>query len=227
MTDLRILAWLLAGAAFVSVPIRAMAKDKDKGDFIPCQRVFVTGNQSYAVQWANRNLFKRTCLAPQADAGHATAILDLEPVPGVSGVPDYTPKEDTPGYWISCHSAILGGETCEDSEGHETTTTCSLVAGYVSCSSYDGPDPVTALMRSLVGLLLRNTAYAYLYDAKTHKLLWKYQGSWPWDSRLMFDSACAKKRRWGTYGTSGGVPNGVSCDEKKLPQNLLMSGAAN
>lgn len=224
MRALRLIPWPLVGVVLVSIPGRTVAKDKDKGDFLPCQRVFVTGNQAYAVQWANKNLFKHTCMAPQADAGQAKAILDLEPIPGLSGIPKYTPKENTAGYWVNCHSATLGGVTCEDSEGHQTTTTCSFVGGYVSCNSYEGPDPVTALMRSLIDLLVRNSAYAYLYDAKTHELLWKYQGTWPWDNQLMFDGACAKKRRRGTYGTSGGVPNGLSCDERRLPTDLLKSG---
>ncbi len=210
---------------FIVIPAAATAKEKDKGSFIPCQKVFVTGNQSYSVQWANKNLFKRTCLAPQANANRATAILDLEPVPGVSGAPNYTPKENTDSYWIDCHSALLGGVTCADSEGHETTTSCSYIGGYVSCDTYEGPDPATALFRSLVGLLLRNAAYAYLYDSKTHELLWKYQGNFPWDSKLMFDSECPKKRRPGTWGSAGaGVPAGMSCDVKKLPNALLNPG---
>lgn len=217
-------ASLFAVLLIVCFPTTTDAKEKDKGHFVPCQKVFVTGNQPYSVQWANKNLFKRTCMAPQADPRQATAILDLEPIPGVSGAPNYTPKENTAGYWVDCHSAILGGVTCEDSEGHQTTTTCSFVGEYVSCSTYEGPDPVTALMRSLLDLLVRNSAYAYLYDAKTHELLWKYQGSWPWDNELMFDSACAKKRKRGTWGTSGGVPNGLSCDQEKLPADLLKSG---
>src|ERR1017187_852849 len=130
----------------VSVPITVAAKEKDKGNYIPCQKVFVTGNQPYSVQWANNNLFKHTCMSPQADPNQATAILDLEPSPGTSGVPSYTPKENTAGYWIGCHRAILGGVTFEDSEGHQTTTTCSPIGGFVSCSAYEGPDPVTACM---------------------------------------------------------------------------------
>jgi hypothetical protein len=150
----------------------------------------------------------------------------LEPIPGVSGVPDYTPTENAAGYWVDCDSAIGGGVTCEDSEGHETTTTCSFIGEYVDCSTYEGPDPVTALMRSLVDLLVRNAAYAYLYDAKTHELLWKHQGSWPWNNKLMFDSACAKKRKAGTWGSEGeGIPAGLSCDEQKLPTDLLKTGA--
>jgi hypothetical protein len=39
----------------------------------------------------------------------------------------------------------------------------------------------------------------------------------------MFDSACAKKRRGGTWGTGGGVPNGMSCDEQRLPTDLLQA----
>ncbi len=222
---MKLIASLFAFFLVVSIPTKAVAKEKDLGNFIPCQKVFVTGNQPYSVQWANKNLFKHTCLAPQADASQATAILDLEPVPGVSGAPNYTPKENTTGYWIDCHSALLGGVTCADSEGHETTTTCSYIGGYVSCDTYAGPDPVTALLRSLVDLLLRNVADAYLYDSKTHELLWKYQGNFPWESKLMFDSACAKKRRRGTWGSAGaGVPAGISCDEKKLPTDLLNPG---
>jgi hypothetical protein len=220
---MKLIASLFVLFLLVSIATTTVAKEKDKGNFIPCQKVFVTGNQPYSVQWANKNLFKRTCLAPQADASQATAILDLEPIPGVSGAPNYTPKENTTGYWINCHSAILGGVTCEDSEGHQTTTTCSFGGGYVNCSTYEGPDPVTSAIRSLLNLLVRNSAYAYLYDAKTHELLWKYQGSWPWDTELMFDSACVKKRRGGTWGTHGGIPNGLSCDEEKLPTDLLNS----
>ncbi len=206
----------------VSVTIAGAAREKDKGNYVPCQKVFVTGNQPYSVQWADENLFTHTCLAPQADPSQATAILDLEPSPGTSGVPNYTPKENTSSYWIGCHRAIVG-VTCEDSEGHQTTTTCTAFRGLVSCSTYEGPDPVTKLLKSLLDLLTRNAAYAYLYDAKTHELLWKYQGSWPWDKELMFASACPKKRRAGTWGTSGGVPNGMSCDEQKLPTDLLQA----
>jgi hypothetical protein len=211
----------LTFTSFLSVMVTA--KEKDKGNYIPCQKVFVTGNQSYSVQWANKSLFKKTCLAPQATPDQATAILDLEPIPGVGGYPAYTPKEDTSNYWIDCHSAMLGGVTCEDSEGHQTTTTCSFVGGYVSCSTYSGPDPITGLVHAFGEWLTRNGAYAYLYDAKTHELLWKYQGSWPWENELMFASSCVKKRRGGTWGTAGGVPNGISCDEQKLPPDLLQA----
>jgi hypothetical protein len=172
--------WLIAFTVLglLLVPGGASAKGKHPGHgVIPCQRVFVVGNQIYAVQWADKNLFRHTCMAQQADPSRATAILVLEPVPGL--VPDYTATpEQSSDYWVDC-SGYGGSITCEDSDGHEQTTDCYVDRwGVVECSSYSGPNPIEALAKALVNLATRNAAYAYLYDTKTHKLLWKYEGTW-------------------------------------------------
>jgi hypothetical protein len=194
-------------------------KKNASGNFLPCQRVFVAGSQTYAIKWANKNLFQKTCMAPVADPSLATAILVLRPQPTSD---DSAGTQDDANYWVNC-SSFRGSIICNDSNGQTETTECYEDRfGGVDCSTYSGT-MLSGFRDALEHAMTRNVANAYLYDAKTHKMIWKYEGTF-WDAQLMWDSACAKKHRFGYWGPSsrGGVPNGMSCDAKKLPKELLV-----
>jgi hypothetical protein len=76
-----------------------------------------------------------------------------------------------------------------------------------------------ALVMLPVQILLRNSARAYLFDAKTNELVWKYDGDRPWDRELAYAGQCVKEKRAGVWG----VPDSQKsrCVENKLPTQLL------
>jgi hypothetical protein len=76
-----------------------------------------------------------------------------------------------------------------------------------------------ALVMLPVQILLRNSARAYLFDAKTNELVWKYDGDRPWDREFAYAGQCVKEKRAGVWG----VPDSQKsrCVENKLPTQLL------
>jgi hypothetical protein len=76
-----------------------------------------------------------------------------------------------------------------------------------------------ALVMLPLQIILRNSANAYLFDAKTNELVWKYEGNVPWDKEFAYAGQCEKQKRAGVWG----VPDAQKyrCDETKLPTRLL------
>lgn len=212
-------------AAVVGLPflvtLRAHADDNTTPGVIPCARVFVTGDQLYAVQWANKNLFKSTCMAPQPSPVTAAYILELRSDPALvrSGLTSGTIAPVAPeNYSVRCY-ASGASTTCKDSNGVAYTTTCHGGRLGVDCDTYNGVGMVEALAMLPIQILLRNSARAYLFDAKTNELLWKYDGNRPWDREFAYAGQCEKERRSGVWG----VPDSQKsrCVERKLPTQLL------
>lgn len=205
---------------FVSVMPRAHADDNTTPGIIPCARVFVTGDQLYAVQWANKNLFKSACMAPQPTAATATYILELRSDPALvrGGLTSGTIPAAPGNYSVHCYS-IGVSTTCKDSSGAAYTTTCHVGRFGVECDTYNGVGMAEALAMLPFQILLRNSARPYLFDAKTNELVWKYDGNRPWDREFAYAGQCVKEKRAGVWG----VPDSQKsrCVETKLPTQLL------
>ena len=178
---------------------------------VPCQKVFVTGTQQHEIRWAlkgqglNNNLYKETCLQPVADAAEADAILDIEFDPVAVAeqagrkhqiAAYYNRQTSLDSYWVSCWSD-RNGSYCHDSAGYALSTSCSDRG----CSSYYGPDASTLITDFIVNLgdmlldkLDNASAWGYLFSAKDHRLLWKYEGkAGTWHYDLTSYSRCPKK----------------------------------
>jgi hypothetical protein len=195
---MKISCWLIIAIAFVVIAAKpATAKPKGK---VPCQKVFVTGTQAYAVAWANKNLAEKTddCIIPVASTGEAEAILVLNCNPKLVGAADYPvcpgkPSEqgaESSDFYVTCNS-VGGFETCEDSDGNEYYSDCFWNRfGGISCSFGSGPSPLHALSAALATALLKNSAWAYLFDKGTHKLLWSYKGTGVWSGGIELDADC-------------------------------------
>ena len=180
----------------------------------------MTGDQLYAVQWANKNLFKETCMAPQPTAATATYVLELRSEPALTrnGLTAGTVPVSSEPYSIRCYSTGAS-TTCKDSNGAAYTTTCHGGRLGVECDTYNGIGMEEALVKLPLQLLLRNTAWAFLVDARTHELVWKYDGSRPWNTELAYAGQCVKEKRAGVWG----VPDSQKfrCVEGQLPTPLL------
>lgn len=186
---------------------------------IPCARIFVTGDQLYAVKWANENLFKSACMAPQTTQATATYILELKSDPALvrSGLTSGTLPATSDNISLRCYS-VGNSTTCKDSNGNAYTTTCSAGRAGVECDTYNGVSVTEALVKLPIQMVLRNSAKAYLFDAKTNQLVWKYDGERPWDREFAYAGQCAKEKRPGVWG----VPDSQKskCVESKLPTEL-------
>jgi hypothetical protein len=217
----KILVCILALVPFIAC--LSAAKDNTIPGTIPCSRVFVTGDQLYSVQWANKNLFKNTCMAPQANVDSATFILELKSDPTLvsNGLTSGTIEPDKE-YSIRCYS-VGASTTCKDSNGAAYTVTCRTGALGVECDTYNGVSTEEALIKLPIQTLLRNSARAYLYDAKTNTLVWKYDGNRPWDREFAYASQCEKKKRAGVWGVAEAQK--YKCIEDKLPVQLLDAAA--
>lgn len=197
---------------FFLVPQAFSAKHKKWN--VPCEKVFVTGAQTHEIAWALRgaglknNLYRHTCQEPVAKASEAAAILDLEFNPDFS--PANLSKEqderlDSPSYFVSC-STNGNGSFCSDSDGNILVTNCSDSG----CSSYYGPNPISTALdlvnAALTAHFARTSAWAYLFSAKHHRLLWKYAGikgttifTWKsatWHDNLDWFSECPERYHW-------------------------------
>lgn len=187
-------------------PARRTANHK-KWD-VPCQKVFVTGIQAHEIAWAlqgeglKNNLYKKTCMQPVEDASKADAILDIELDPKAVGMTQQRIRNRETAvangdFWVSCRSDPRGSY-CIDSTGYSLETSCNARG----CSSYYGPNlGVTAVQ--LIGDALsawaeRSSAWAYMYSAKDHALIWKYEGLGTWHADLTKYSECPKSAA--TYG---------------------------
>jgi len=211
---------LLSILLLVTFIPRAHAEGNTTPGTIPCARVFVTGDQLYAVQWANKNLFESACMAPQPTASTATYILELRSNPALvrSGLTSGTISASTGNYSVNCYS-IGDSTTCKDSSGTVYTTTCHVGRFGVDCDTYNGVGMAEALVTLPIQILLRNSARAYLFDAKTNALVWKYDSDSPWDREFAYAGQCVKEKRAGVWG----VPDSQKsrCVESKLPVQLL------
>ena len=111
------------------------------------------------------------------------------------GAASGTRQPGSDGYWVNC-SVDRRGSYCLDSNGYSLYTNCTASG----CSSYYGPDPGLALINLVGSALVKSSdeaaGWAYLYSAKDHKLLWKYEGLGPWHYDLAKYSECA--HNWGT-----------------------------
>lgn len=213
--------------SFVFLASSAMAKEKPVGHAIlPCQRVFVTGHQIKAVQWADKHLFETTCMVPVANPSSATAVLVLEPAPGITPGYGAVPNEESETYWVDCYSSV-DSVTCNDSDGRQETTTCYEDKwGGVVCKSYSG-DLLGDIAALLKNAMLKNEAYAYLYATKTHALLWKYEYTDSksfltagWRDELAYAGSCQGKFKSDPWHAA---PRALDwrCERKKLPVDLL------
>lgn len=207
--------------AFLSVAaIPACAKT---GPRIPCQTIFVTGTQPYAIAWANKNLAKDTdnCLVPVASPSGAAAILLLRADPKL--VVNAKAASPQPGpVWASCASGAAGVH-CFDSGGNVLDVDCWPAPGGVSCTSYYGPNPAVAIAQLLYALmarhLARTAALGVLYQRSSRRILWRFGGAGArnmfsvrgtWNGSIEASSACPK--RWGTYGKY--------CKRAKRPEGI-------
>lgn len=204
---MRAVAIGLAVALFAAVP--AFAKHAAK---IPCQPVFVTGTQPFAIAWANKNLARDTdnCLVPVASPSAARAILVLRPDSRLTP-PAAPPNPQPTSFWATCASAG-GSINCVDADGNVLDVNCwPGGGGGVSCASYYGPNPVVAVSRLLYALterhLARTVALGVLYLRANRHVLWHFDGAGvhnmfsvygTWNGSIEASSACPK--RWGTYG---------------------------
>lgn len=183
---------------------------KDRKWDVPCQKVFVTGVQRHEIAWAlkgnglENNLYKHTCMQPVTDASKADAILDVEPDPQIEGMTEQRIRNRenavaSGNYWVSCNSD-LRGSYCIDSTGYALETSCDARG----CSTYYGQEPVLPVLQligdALYAKIERSSAWAYMFSAKDHKLLWKYEGDGAWHFDLAKYSECPKKA--GTYGAA-------------------------
>lgn len=207
MRHMKVLA--LTTIIIFAIAPSAFAKKKSP---IPCQNVFVTGKQPYAVAWANENLAKITddCIIPVATLDRAKSVLVLNCVPSLIGDPDYPGCPGGPGdqakwnretgtsdyFDVTCNE-VGGYETCDDSNGNEYYSDCFVNRfGGISCSFGSGPSLVHVLQGALVAWatsLLKTSAWAYLSDKDTHKLLWSYEGSGAWDGGIRLDAECKRR----------------------------------
>jgi hypothetical protein len=153
---------------------------------IPCQKVFVTGEQKHEIAWAlkgeglKNKLYQRTCLEPVQDKSQATAILWLL----------YNPKlypgkyaESMAGTCKSTWDAL----TCYGSNGKTWQVTCD---GLGNCSSFYGQSSGNLL----IDWVESSAALVFLYDVKTGRLLWstgKSDGS-TWNFDLAMAMECKK-----------------------------------
>jgi hypothetical protein len=216
----------------IGLPIHA--KKKEAG--VPCQRVFVTGSQAHEIAWAlkgeglKNNLYRTTCMQPVANASDADAILDVEPDPRLEGPlmdKRLMARENSIAsgdFWVSCNSTS-SGSYCRDSMGYALETSCNERG----CSSYYGPD-ISATIGDIVSILLQAwavkvDAWAYLFSAKDHKLIWKYEGDGRrnWHGTLTDDSGCPK--RTGTSGHACKAPTqfltgGIAERARKVPGHI-------
>jgi len=177
---------------------------------VPCQKVFVTGTQTHEIAWAltgeglNNNLYRNTCMQPVSDASKADAILDVEIDPKVAGATEARIRDRenaivSGNYWVSC-SSNRNGSSCSDSTGNMLVTSCNTHG----CSTYYGPNPLlvaTNLLGDAISAWAeRSAGWGYLYDAKDHHLIWKYEGNGQWHADLATYSQCKKKAgQWGPY----------------------------
>jgi hypothetical protein len=214
---------VLAFLLFASVMPRAFADDKPIPGIIPCSRVFVIGDQLYAVQWANKNLFKSACMAPQPTPATATYVLELRSIPEFvkSGLTSGTMPVASENYSLHCYS-FGASTTCKNSSGAAYTTTCHVGKSGVDCDTYNGVSMGEALVKLPIQIILRNSARAYLFDAKTNEQVWKYDGNRPWDTEFAYAGQCVKEKRAGVWG----VPDSQKsrCVESKLPAEVLEPG---
>jgi len=187
---------------------------KDKKWEVPCQKVFVTGSQVHEIAWAlkgdglENNLYKKTCMQPVADASKADAILDVELDPKVARTTEKRIRDRenavaTGSFWVSC-SSDSRGSYCIDSTGYALETSCNAHG----CSTYYGPD-VAGTALQLIGDALsawseQRSAWAFMFSAKDHKLIWKYEGLGPWHDDLTKYSECPKSAA--TYGRTCKTP---------------------
>jgi hypothetical protein len=193
------LMFAFALAVLSVAPLHAKEKKWD----IPCQKVFVTGVQTHEIAWAlkgagiENNLYKSTCMQPVADAAKADAILDVEPDPQIAGMTEDRIRRreaavSSGDFWVSCNSD-LRGSYCIDSTGYALETSCNERG----CSSYYGQDPAISLLHVLGDALSAHleqiSAWAYMFSAKDHKLIWKYEGAGAWHYDLTKYSECQKK----------------------------------
>jgi hypothetical protein len=197
----RVTFTVLGVLLFASVMPRVHADDNTTPGIIPCARLFVTGDQLYAVQWANKNLFKSACMAPQPTAETATYILELRSDPALvrSGLTSGTIPVAPDNFSVNCYS-IGASTTCKDSSGAAYTTTCHVGRFGVECDTYNGVGMAEALVMLPFQILLRNSARAYLFDATTNVLVWKYDGDRPWDREFAYAGQCVKEKRAGVWG---------------------------
>jgi len=163
-------------------------------------------------------------MAPQAKADSATFILELKSDPALvsGGLTSRTVDSTSKDYSIHCYS-VGASTTCKDSNGSAYTVTCHVGPLGVECDSYNGVSTEEALAKLPIQVLLRNSARAYLYDARTNILVWKYDGNSPWDRELAYASQCEKKKRPGVWGVAEAQK--YRCVEDKLPVQLLESSA--
>ena len=198
----------LYAAVVVLLTLTTPAHAKEKKWDIPCQKVFVTGIQQHEIAWAlkgeglDNNLYKNTCMQPVSDASKADAILDIELDPEVAGNTERRIQRrenaiSSGDFWVRCNSD-KHGSYCIDSAGYALETSCTDTG----CSSYYGPDPGIALVRAVGDVLTawieQSAGWAYLYSAKDHSLIWKYEGNGQWHYDLTKYAQCPK--RAGTYG---------------------------
>ncbi len=181
---------------------------KDKKWDVPCQKVFVTGTQTHEIAWAlkgdglKNNLYKNTCMQPVANASDATAVLDIELDPQVVGMTEKRIRDRenavaTGDFWVSCNSGN-NGSYCIDSSGYALETSCNALG----CSTYYGPDLAVTSLHLIGDAIIARTeltsAWAYMFSAKGHKMIWKYEGLGQWHYDLTKYSECPKSAA--TYG---------------------------
>jgi hypothetical protein len=191
--------------AVVAAPLHA--KEKRKKWDVPCQKVFVTGVQQHEIAWAlkgegiNNNLYKNTCMTPVTNAADADAILDLEADPRMAGqterrIAAREAEMSSPDFWVSC-SSNASGSYCYDSRGYMLQTSCNDSG----CSSYYGPNPGIVLVQAIGDLWMAkieaSAAWGYMWTAKDHRLIWKFEGYSPWHYDLAKYSECDHKAHSG------------------------------
>ena len=198
----------LAAFSFLFLVLASPLHAKDKKWDVPCQKVFIAGLQPHEIAWAlkgdglENNLLKKTCMQPVSDASKADAILDIELDPEIAGITEQRIRDRenavaTGNFWVSCNSDSRGSY-CIDSTGYSLETSCNERG----CSSYYGPNlGITAVQ--LIGDAInawveRSAAWAYMFSAKDHKLIWKYEGLGQWHDDLTKYSEC--QRSASTYG---------------------------
>ena len=204
--------WIVVLALLAAMPAYAGGKKYD----IPCQKVFITGTQTHEIAWAlngegtDNNLYKHTCLEPVSKPEDAQAVLDIEMDPKIAGALDArlaarerAVQDGT--YSVTCSSGARGA-SCSDSAGNISVVSCSSRG----CSSYVGPNPLI-VATNLIGDALVHWAevsagWGYLWNAKTHELIWKYEGDGQWHADLTKYSECKKRSKWGTAPENMCVP---------------------
>jgi hypothetical protein len=170
--------------------------------------------QAHEIAWAlkgdglKNNLYRKTCMQPVADAGSADAILDIEFDPQVAGATERRVRDRENAvavgdFWVSCRSDSRGSY-CIDSTGYALETSCNERG----CSTYYGPNPVVPVLQligdALTAWVEKSSAWAYMFSAKDHKLIWKYEGLGQWHYDLTKYSQCPKSAA--TYGQACKAP---------------------